>query len=171
MIWRGVVLQHHVLQAVHVLTIPVSNAQAKQKAMEELTPGQAAVLARNEQQIEKVSEEMEDLEEVLTDSIADSIRGKRQKAEADAGPALKRRSACYPSAHRFQNTKMIGQKSYSLFSLKAGCVLEDASLSADLSPFAYLDQSFANNLPISYSCAICILFNRIDCWNIVCTWS
>ncbi|KAK9810824.1 hypothetical protein WJX73_010298 [Symbiochloris irregularis] len=59
----------------------------KQKAMEELTPGQAAVLARNEQQIDKVTEEMEDLEEVLTDSIGDSIRGKREAAEAGAGTA------------------------------------------------------------------------------------
>ena len=64
-------------------------AQAKQKAMEELTAGQAAVLARNEQQIEKVSEEMEDLEEMLTESIADSIRGKRHKAEAEADPSAK----------------------------------------------------------------------------------
>lgn len=65
--------------------------QAKQKAMEELTPGQAAVMARNEQQMEKVAEEMEDLEEVLTDSISDSIRGKRQKAEAEAAPTKPKR--------------------------------------------------------------------------------
>lgn len=76
--------------------------QAKQKAMEELTAGQAAVMARNEQQIDKVNEEMEDLEEVLTDSIADSIRGKREKAEAAAGGPMgaagkaKRRCACEP---------------------------------------------------------------------------
>ena len=70
--------------------------QTKQKAMEELTPGQAAVMARNEQQIDKVTEEMEDLEEVLTDSIADSIRGKRQKAEAEADPAAQLKRRCSP---------------------------------------------------------------------------
>ncbi len=43
--------------------------QSKQVAMEELTAGQASTLVRNEQEIEKFMDEMEDLEETLCDSI------------------------------------------------------------------------------------------------------
>ena len=57
--------------------------QAKQTSMEDLTAGQAAQLARNEQIIDKATEEHEDLEEVLNDSIAASLKGKRGKVEAE----------------------------------------------------------------------------------------
>lgn len=78
------------------LAMHISSGQAKQKAMEDLTPGQAAVLARNEQEIEKAMEELEDFEEMLNESIADSIRGKRQKTAAAAdGGKKKRRSAAH----------------------------------------------------------------------------
>ena len=52
--------------------------------MEDLTAGQAAQLARNEQVIDKAEEEFEDLEELLNDSIAESLRGKKHKMEAEA---------------------------------------------------------------------------------------
>ena len=58
--------------------------QAKQTSMEDLTAGQAAQLARNEQVIDKAEEEFEDLEELLNDSIAESLRGKQHKMEAEA---------------------------------------------------------------------------------------
>ena len=54
--------------------------QAKQKAMEELTQGQAMTLVRNEQVIDRSAEEAEDLEEMLNESISDSLRGAKQKA-------------------------------------------------------------------------------------------
>lgn len=75
------------------------HVQTKQKAMEELTAGQAGTLARNEQVMDKTAEEIEDLEEVLTESITDSIRGKRQKAEAAAdGSDAKAKRRCFLSA-------------------------------------------------------------------------
>ena len=64
--------------------------QAKQKAMEELTQGQAMTLVRNEQVIDRSAEEAEDLEEMLNESIADSMRGAKQKA-AGLGNEKKRK--------------------------------------------------------------------------------
>lgn len=50
----------------------------------------------------QVTEEMEALEETLTDSIGDSIRGKREAAEAKAGPATTQakpsRRCCKPQS-------------------------------------------------------------------------
>jgi hypothetical protein len=68
----------------------------KQGAMEELTPGQAAVLVRNEQEIDRSKEELEDLEEALCESIGDSIRGRKRAAagEPDKKKAAKRRCGC-----------------------------------------------------------------------------
>lgn len=67
--------------------------QAKQTAMEELTAGQAAVLVRNEQDIDRTTEELEDLEETLNESIADSLRGAKQKA-GGADPSKKKKKRC-----------------------------------------------------------------------------
>ena len=64
--------------------------QAKQTAMEELTQGQASTLVRNEQIIDKSMEEMEDLEEMLNESISDSMRSTREKASGQAGKKKKR---------------------------------------------------------------------------------
>ena len=58
--------------------------------MEELTAGQAAVLVRNEQDIDRTNEELEELEDTLNESIADSMRGARQKA-AGEGPQKKKK--------------------------------------------------------------------------------
>jgi hypothetical protein len=43
--------------------------QSKQAVMEELTAGQASTLVRNEQEIDKAMAELEDLEEMVSDSI------------------------------------------------------------------------------------------------------
>ncbi len=61
--------------------------------MEELTAGQAAVLVRNEQDIDRTTEELEDLEETLNESIADSLRGAKQKA-GGAKPPKKKKKRC-----------------------------------------------------------------------------
>lgn len=58
--------------------------------MEELTAGQAAVLVRNEQDIDRSNEELEELEDTLNESIADSMRGARQRA-AGAEPQKKKK--------------------------------------------------------------------------------
>jgi len=52
--------------------------------MEDLTPGQANTLTRNEHEIDKAMEEIEDLEETLMDSIRDSIEGRRHQQAAGA---------------------------------------------------------------------------------------
>ena len=70
-------------------------AQAKQKAMEELTQGQAMTLVRNEQVIDRSAEEAEDLEEMLNESIVDSLRGAKQKAAGQKEEKKKKR--CCPS--------------------------------------------------------------------------
>lgn len=57
-------------------------AQAKQAQLEELTPGQAATLARNEAEIDRANEQLEDLEENLADSVADAVRARQAKAPA-----------------------------------------------------------------------------------------
>ena len=61
--------------------------------MEELTAGQAAVLVRNEQDIDRSTEELDDLEETLNESIADSLRGAKQKA-GGADPPKKKKKRC-----------------------------------------------------------------------------
>ena len=74
----------------------VLSVQAKQTAMEELTQGQATTLARNEQVIDRSAEEAEDLEEMLNESIADSLRGAKQKAAGGGNEKKKKR--CRPSS-------------------------------------------------------------------------
>ena len=65
--------------------------QAKQKAMEEMTQGQAATLVRNEQIIDQAAEEMDDLEEMLNESISDSMRSTKEKA---AGQGKQHKKRC-----------------------------------------------------------------------------
>ena len=50
--------------------------------MEELTSGQAQTMARNEQVIDSSTDDLEDLEEQLNESIAESLRGKKNKLDA-----------------------------------------------------------------------------------------
>jgi hypothetical protein len=57
--------------------------------MDELTPGQASQLARNEEVIDRTAEELEELEEALAESVAESLRGRRQQAEQQ--PARKKK--------------------------------------------------------------------------------
>jgi len=64
--------------------------QAKQTAMEELTQGQAMTMVRNQQIIDKSAEEMDDLEEMLNESIADSMRSAKEKAAGQSGKKKKR---------------------------------------------------------------------------------
>jgi len=71
--------------------------QAKQGKMEEMTAGQATTLSRNEQVIDAATQEMEDLEDDLNASIAQSLRGKRKKMQPEA--SKKRR--CPPPALHF----------------------------------------------------------------------
>ncbi len=63
---------------------------AKQTAMEKLAQKQAVTLVRNEQNIDKSMEEMEDLEEMLNESISDSMRSMREKASGQAGKKKKK---------------------------------------------------------------------------------
>ena len=65
--------------------------QAKQTAMEEMTQGQAATLVRNEQIIDQAAEEMDDLEEMLNESISDSMRSTKEKA---AGQGKQHKKRC-----------------------------------------------------------------------------
>ena len=52
--------------------------------MEEMTPGQAATLARNEQVIDTATDNLEELEEELNNSIAETLKGrKRNNPEAN----------------------------------------------------------------------------------------
>lgn len=73
---------------------PYCAAQAKQGKMDELSAGQASTLARNEAVIDKSMEELEELEEALCESIAESIRGRRSAAEKLPGAKKKKRCAC-----------------------------------------------------------------------------
>lgn len=59
--------------------------------MDELSAGQASTLARNEAVIDKSMEELEELEEALCESIAESIRGRRSAAEKLPGAKKKKR--------------------------------------------------------------------------------
>ena len=52
--------------------------QAKQGKMEEMTPGQASTLARNEQVIDTATDNLEELEEELNSSIAETLKGKKR---------------------------------------------------------------------------------------------
>lgn len=54
-------------------------AQAKQTSYEELSAGQASQMARNETEIDRATEEMEDLEETLNESIAESIKSRQRQ--------------------------------------------------------------------------------------------
>lgn len=56
-----------------------------------LTQGQATTLARNEQAIDRLSEEVEELEETLKESIRDALLQKKREAEASAAPKRKAR--------------------------------------------------------------------------------
>ena len=49
--------------------------------MEELSAGQAQTLARNERVIDSSTDDLEDLEEQLNNSIAESLKGKKNKLE------------------------------------------------------------------------------------------
>ena len=53
--------------------------QAKQTSYEELSAGQASQMARNETEIDRSTEEMEDLEETLNESIAESIKSRQRQ--------------------------------------------------------------------------------------------
>lgn len=57
--------------------------QAKQGKMEEMTPGQAATLARNEQVIDTATDDLEELEEELNNSIAESLKSKGAPQNGD----------------------------------------------------------------------------------------
>lgn len=78
--------------------------------MEDLTAGQAAQLARNEQIIDKASEEFEDLEEMLNESIAESLRGKRGKLEAEASKKRRYRSARTLRCSKIVNAVVAGDR-------------------------------------------------------------
>jgi hypothetical protein len=67
--------------------------QAKQTQMEELTAGQASTLARNEAEIDKANEQIEELEETLADSVADAMKGRQRREE----PTKKRK--CVSERH------------------------------------------------------------------------
>lgn len=53
--------------------------------MDDLTPGQMSTLVRNEQEIERASAEMDELEEQLEDSVRDSIGARRAAKEGKGG--------------------------------------------------------------------------------------
>ena len=61
------------------LIVCLVSIQAKQGKMEEMTPGQAATLARNEQVIDTATDNLEELEEELNSSIAETLKGKKRK--------------------------------------------------------------------------------------------
>ena len=78
----------------------VSCMQAKQTAMEEMTQGQAATLVRNEQIIDQAAEEMDDLEEMLNESISDSMRSTKEKA---AGQGKQQKKRCWSARNLFSH--------------------------------------------------------------------
>ena len=86
----------------------VSCMQAKQTAMEEMTQGQAATLVRNEQIIDQAAEEMDDLEEMLNESISDSMRSTKEKA---AGQGKQQKKRCWPALQSFQLCILPGRHS------------------------------------------------------------
>lgn len=58
-----------------------------------MTPGQAATLARNEQVIDSATDDLEELEEELNNSIAETLKGKKGTAEATVSRSTTYRSA------------------------------------------------------------------------------
>ncbi|GMH38668.1 hypothetical protein BSKO_06552 [Bryopsis sp. KO-2023] len=64
--------------------------EANGKAADGLTDGQRAVLARNEQAIENMTEEIEDFEEDLKDSIRESISAKAEQADKKSSKKRRR---------------------------------------------------------------------------------
>lgn len=76
---------------IHNLQTETDRIKAKQSDAQELTSGQASTMARNEQVIDTVTEEVDDLDEVLNESILDSIVGKRNAKEAIDKKTRKRR--------------------------------------------------------------------------------
>lgn len=86
--------------------------QAKQTAMEELTAGQAAVLVRNEQDIDRTTEELEELEDTLNESIADSMRGARQRAAGEEPQKKKKRWVAHMSRPHFLLAGPQGSEDY-----------------------------------------------------------
>ena len=72
--------------------------------MEEMTQGQAATLVRNEQIIDQAAEEMDDLEEMLNESISDSMRSTKEKA-AGQGKQLKKR--CWSTCNLFRRVSYL----------------------------------------------------------------
>ena len=82
-------------------------SQAKQGKMEEMTPGQAATLARNEQVIDTATDNLEELEEELNNSIAETLKGKkRNNPETDI--------TRYASARHYLNSNSWSRKEESL---------------------------------------------------------
>ncbi|GFH26733.1 FHA domain-containing protein, partial [Haematococcus lacustris] len=63
---------------------------AKEKQEGGLTPGQAAALVRNEQGMNKLRDEMEELEELLLDSIKDAIADRSKEAAKKVSGKKKR---------------------------------------------------------------------------------
>ncbi|KAK9805589.1 hypothetical protein WJX72_006586 [[Myrmecia] bisecta] len=64
--------------------------KAKQTEMNELTAGQATQMARNEAEVDRLTEELDDLEESLNESIADAL-GHKLKQAAVQQPKKRRR--------------------------------------------------------------------------------
>ncbi|KAL3145623.1 hypothetical protein ABBQ32_003168 [Trebouxia sp. C0010 RCD-2024] len=79
-------------QKIHNLNTETDRIKAKQSDAQELTSGQASTMARNEQVIDTLTEEVDDLDEVLNESILDSIMGKKRAAEAVNKKKRKRKS-------------------------------------------------------------------------------
>ncbi|KAK9842408.1 hypothetical protein WJX84_012265 [Apatococcus fuscideae] len=77
------------------LSRELERIRAKQTQYEEMSAGQASTMARNETEIDRSTEEMEDLEETLNESIAESIKSRQRQADRAAGKvvAKKRRRA------------------------------------------------------------------------------
>ncbi|KFM25037.1 Kanadaptin [Auxenochlorella protothecoides] len=65
--------------------------KAKQGSMEELSAGQATTLLRNEQEVDRATAEMEEMEETLLESLRDSIRSKAAAAAGGGEAAQKKR--------------------------------------------------------------------------------
>lgn len=68
----------HAVCKVAPWNINLAILQAKQGKMEEMTPGQAATLARNEQVIDQATDNLEELEEEMNSSIAETLKGKKR---------------------------------------------------------------------------------------------
>lgn len=71
----------------------VDKIKAKQGAMEELTPGQAEVLLRNERGIDAAMAELEDLEDELAESIRETVKARAGAAGPAAAKKKRRRGS------------------------------------------------------------------------------